>query len=514
MTNRRTWALSAACMAALGGSFLSGGCADIEGTPASESAPLGESLGALDVGAFDWGAEQQASLAFAAYQLFGVKAPVAESAPASEGPVRVPFQPADELMALADGLSVEYLTREAGNTADMFSFWPNEEEPEYLVACIEGGREIIGLNGDGSDKYNPSVQRINLVTGRVDTVLRGMARCDGIRTTPWGTILATEETSDGAAYEILNPVKVTEATIVDRGASGQAGSIDDDRVAKRTALMTMAWEGLTVLRSGVVIGGDELRPGSTLPDADGGALFKFVPASPRTRSGNVAALDLSPLVEGTTYAFQASCREGRQQFGQGCEIGLGAWIPVGAATAREDADVQGATGYYRPEDLHRDPAYEDPNNPAAVRFCFANTGNRGARNWGEVICAVDQNPLVADPEEQTVIANRFLEGDPELNAPDNLAFQPVTGNLYVVEDNANGDIWACLKDGTDRNIKSDGCIRVLSLTDSSAEPTGFVFSADGTKAYLSVQHSRDDQMPLVDDYATDDIVVISGFATH
>jgi hypothetical protein len=505
-------ALGAVLISSTAGSLMAVGCGDLDSPPGPVPAALGQSQSALEVGGFDWGAELQASLAFAAYQLFGVKAPIGASAPASAGAVRVPFQPASDLLLLADGLTVDYLTREAGDAADMFSLWPNEGDPEYLVACIEGGREIIGVNGDGTDKYNPSVQRINLTTGRVDTVLRGMSRCDGIRTTPWGTVLATEETSDGGAYEILNPVKVTGATVLDRGATGQAATVDDDRVVKRIALMTMAWEGFTVLPSGVVIGGDELRPGSTLPDSDGGSIFKFVPASPRTQPGNIASLDLSPLVDGAAYAFQASCVGGRQQVGQGCEIGAGAWIPVGAATARDDADVQGATGYYRPEDLHLDPAYADADNPAAVRFCWANTGNSDAENWGEIVCAIDQNPLVADPETQTVIANRFIEGDTDMNAPDNLAFQPGTGNLYVIEDNSNGDIFACLKDGSDRDVKSDGCIKILSLTDSSAEPTGFTFSPDGKSAYLSVQHSRDDLMPLVDDYGTDDIVVISGFA--
>jgi secreted PhoX family phosphatase len=52
---------------------------------------------------------------------------------------------------------------------------------------------------------------------------------------------------------------------------------------------------------------------------------------------------------------------------------------------------------------------------------------------------------------------------------------------------------------------------MLSVKDTSAEPTGFMFSADGKTAYVSIQHSSDDGMPLVDDYRTDDILVITGF---
>ena len=91
------------------------------------------------------------------------------------------------------------------------------------------------------------------------------------------------------------------------------------------------------------------------------------------------------------------------------------------------------------------------------------------------------------------------------------AFQPGSGYLYVIEDNPNGDIFACLADGSDRDIKTDGCVKILSVKDSSAEPTGLLFSADGGTAYLSIQHSRDDLMPVVDHYPTDDVLIITGF---
>jgi secreted PhoX family phosphatase len=110
-----------------------------------------------------------------------------------------------------------------------------------------------------------------------------------------------------------------------------------------------------------------------------------------------------------------------------------------------------------------------------------------------------------------MIVNRLVEGDLDFNSFDNLDFQPVTGNVYVIEDHDNGDIFACLPDGADRDIKSDGCVKMLSVNDSSAEPTGFLFSEDGKTAYVSIQHSDDANMPLVDGYATDDVIKITGF---
>ena len=212
--------------------------------------------------------------------------------------------------------------------------------------------------------------------------------------------------------------------------------------------------------------------------------------------------------------MQVSCQPDVQQFGQGCEIGHAAWIPVSAVTARSDADAGGATGRYRPEDLHQDPAYRNLEVPEAVRVCWTDTGNEEAFNFAEVVCAVESSPLTALADDRTVVVNRFIEGDTEFNSFDNLDFQPHTGNLYVIEDQPNGDIFACLRDGKDRDLKSDGCVKLLSVKDSSAEPTGFIFAPDGKTAYLSIQHSDDTNMTLRDDYGTDDVLKITGFKLH
>lgn len=476
----------------------------------------------------DFGEKVERLLAAKSDKLFGIHKPLRESAPATSGDYRTMAQAADDQVLLAGGLRAEYLTREAGDKTDMMVFWPNANNATHLVTCVEGGRETIAPG-----KLNPSIQTINLQNGNVTTVLRGMDRCDGIRRTDWGTVLVTEETDDGGAYEILDPLNLENATLVSRGASDV---IDADgnpvagQVAYRDALPTMAWEGLTVLESGVVIGGDELRPGSGSLDSDGGAIFKFVPSVPRTGNGKITDLADSPLTSGNVFAMVASCRDKNSgsfpQYGQGCEVGHSAWVKVFPTNARIDANAKGATGYYRPEDLHRDPTYTGEG----IRFCWANTGNEGAENYGEVLCGIDSNPTgsnslkvdggtgleyLADTGETRGYAvttvNRFVEGDTDFNSVDNLAFQPHSGNLYVIEDHNNGDIFACLPDGGDRDIKTDGCVKILSVKDSSAEPTGFMFSADGRTAYLSIQHSRDGLMPQVDNYGTDDVLRISGF---
>ncbi|WP_461482045.1 alkaline phosphatase PhoX [Porticoccus sp.] len=462
---------------------------------------------AADDKPMDFGMKVQHLLNAQSEKLFGFNQPLQTS---YDGHVaREPGQHADDLILLAEGLEATILTREAADKADMFAFWPNDEAPTHAIFCIEGGRQNLGTTlPSGIAKYNPSVQRIDLVTGAAETILRGMDRCDGIRTTAWGTVLATEEAGDGQGYEVIDPLSTDNHTVLDRatGVIVDENNNPSTQIAKRDALPTMAWEGLTVTAEGVVIGGDELRPGTGTADKDGGAIFKFVPAVPHP-GGEIADLALSPFAAGSVYAMQVSCVNNKQQAGQGCEVGNAAWLAVSATNARDDADATGATGYYRPEDLHMDPTYEGEG----VRFCWTNTGNEGAKNYGEVMCGVDSDPLLADDHTRSVVVNRFVEGDEDFNSVDNLAFQPLTGNLYVIEDHRNGDIFGCLPDGGDRDIKTDGCVKVLTVKDQSAEPTGFGFFGDGQSALLSVQHSGDDDALDVDDYGTDDILLITGF---
>lgn len=481
-----------------------------------------------DHGRRDFGATVEHLLHKQSARLFGVSRPLQETA--TPDIAREPGQTADDLMFLAGGLQAEIFSRDVAHKWDMMAFWPSAEAPTHLVACIEEfNRQQIGSYPGGLPKYNPSVQTIDLETREVRTVLRGLSGCDGIRRTPWGTILVTEEDGRssgdghfGGAYEILDPLAFEEGNLVARQASNvidPQGNAIVDQVAYRPALPTMSWEGLTVSEAGVVIAGDELRPGDwdlagdggDDPDVDGGAIFKFVPAAPHA-GGPIDSLQQSPLVAGNVYAMRVSCREGSSRsftvnHGQGCEVGNASWVAVRAAEARRDANNNGATGYYRPEDLHADPTYTGEG----IRFCWANTGREAAHHYGEVICGTDQAPLQAAADQATVTVNRFIEGDRDFNSVDNLAFQPHSGNLYVIEDHANGDVWACLPDGTDTNIKSDGCVKILRLKDQSAEPTGFLFSADGSTAFFNIQHSDDRNMPAVDDWGTDDLIKVTGF---
>lgn len=482
----------------------------------------------------DFGLQVEHLLNAQSGRLFGIVRPLPAPASAAD---YVPREDAaaGQRILLAHGLQAEFVARNVARSGDMITFWPSAGSYTHLILCIEQGRG--GATPGGNGGLNASVQRVEVDTGQVETVLHGMDRCDGIRRTAWGTVLVTEETDDGRAYEILDPLGTTDHWVADRATGDVRASVDGTApsatVVQRQALPTMAWEGLTVQPSGVVIGGDELRPGDSALDTDGGAVFKFVPTIPFAGGAPISDLADSPLASGRAYAMTVSCREASSsrfpQYGQGCEVGVGAWVEVDALSARSEAGAHGATGYYRPEDLHEDTGYAGEG----LRFCWTNTGNEDAMHYAEVMCAVDAVPLPAvpgawiDPRTgfayladdgvpTTVVANRLIEGDRRFNSFDNLHVQPGTGNVYVVEDHPHGEIYACLPDGADRDLKSDGCIAVASVVDPQAEPTGFEFDGSGEVAYLVIQHGE--SPAALSDFAsnpvdgrTDDLIRITGF---
>lgn len=396
---------------------------------------------------------------------------------------------AKQRQLLAGNLQARYVTRKLAFLGDMISFWPNETQYTHLIVCIEQGRETDAGNPAVAGE-NPSVQRVNVQTGAIETILYGMSRCDGIRTTPWGTILATEENgADGRAYEIYNPLATTGHWVADR-LTGDVrksigGTVPSAKVFQRPALGSFSWEGLAVLESGVVIAGDELSPSN---GDEGGAIFKFIPSTPRVPgSGKITDPAASPLAMGTLYAMRV---QSGSNYGQGFQRGAAQWIgpvttfdPTLGLSSRQWAIDNDATGYYRPEDLHDDKTFAGPG----VRVYWTNTGNSGAKFYGETIQMVDPEPTSAAslPEVQT-----FVEGYPRLASHDNLDVNPVTGQVYIIEDDEHGEVWSCLKDGKDENLVSDGCVAVLSITDNEAEPTGFIFDGTGKVAYYILQHGE------------------------
>jgi Bacterial protein of unknown function (DUF839) len=442
----------------------------------------------------DFGLNTQHQLKAHSQQLFGVTQPLEESALG-------PYAGLDNSLAVivAKGLRVSVVSNATHSQNDMMALWPNDSNPTHIIIAVESGTntpcvQVVDLNG------NPN--------NNVRTIMQGLIAADPIRRTPWGTILVGEEASDGGLYEILNPLQITTPVLVTNRATGATS--DPSRVVKRKTAGSLAFEGIGILPTGTMYYGDELRPGG----APGGAIFKFVPFQPYfPGSGAISSLANSPLAGGTIYGLRVGTRNGNRDFGQGSEVGKGIWRLVetlpdanGNINLRSAQASLGLTGYYRPEDLEVDPIAA---SKGVVRLCWANTGimsngensvvENGA-NYGEILSLVDE-PAPGAASGAVPLVTRFFAGDPDANHFDNLAFQPNTGYLAVCEDGEvevvkpNGqtelrgnDIWLLLRDGADRDVQSDGAIKILSLRDTDSETTGITFDASGENAYVHLQH--------------------------
>ena len=434
----------------------------------------------------DFGSDVEHRLNDKAKQHFGVKQTLGASSPESIDAAEAEADPT-KLVTLAKGLHARVVTTASGPNTDMIAFWPNDESPTHLIVCNEQGPE------------DPGVQRIDLATGATTTIVTGTQSCDPARRTPWGTIVFAEETSDGQLYELIDPLATTGVTL-DRDAETFTGGTGSDNFAVRTTLGQLAFEGLGLLPNGVLYYGDELRPDEGTP---GGAYFKFIPTSPWVGGDPITDLADSPFASGAVHGLRIGMREVNTDYGQGNNTGQGLWVPVCSDTTatpttcgttnpslRDFSGVNRLTGYYRPEDLEVDPAALAIDD---VRLCGANTGIEEFRTFGEVVCLNDGDVGASLANSGVPEAQYFVVGTPQLAMPDNLAFQPGRNNLLVQEDGdqlqGNNDIFSCLPDGTDSDLLSDGCARVLTLNDLEAETTGGIFNADGSKYYVSIQHN-------------------------
>jgi len=454
-------------------------------------------------GSQDFGAFVASQLAAHSEQLFGFNHPLEKSAIG-------PYDGADNVQAiqLAPGLKASLVSSSVASAADQIAMWPNDDDPQFLFVCDE-------------ETSTPAVQRVDLSrppASNATTIVTGLSSCDPVRRTAWGTIIVAEEAgATGGFYELIDPAGITTAINVTDRATG--ANSDPIHLVKRQAVGSLSFESFAIKPDGTMIYGDELAP--TAGNA-GGAIYKFVPAIPFAGNGPIAVAAQSPLASGTVYGLRVAA-QGSSNWGQGAETGNGAWVAVNLAGAnvvdgngniilRNAQLLQKFTGYYRPEDMDIDPIAAERG---VFRACWANTGRMShtgssiVENSGvkaEIMCLVEAPPSTAAPNPVTgtiPTVDRFFAGSEERGMFDNVAFQPHTGNLVVLEDNSvtsvkslnptvtelrGNDLWICLPDGSDDDVQTDGCVRFGSIRDTSAEPSGFIFLGSGESAFVNIQH--------------------------
>jgi secreted PhoX family phosphatase len=315
-----------------------------------------------------------------------------------------------------------------------------------------------------------SVSVVDLKTGETRVLAQdpNYNALDGIRWTPWGSILFAEEITGGRLLEIfLEDDLMTAKAVVDRPAVGR-----------------LAHEGIDLDRDGNLYMVDEYRgrtSGCNGAVPCGGGIYKFVP--------DVAG----DLASGALYVLKVNGADG---------VGQGEWVgPIDALTARESGSAAGGQSYQRPEDV------EVIGNTLYVAITEGPSDTKTDDGGTLVFTSELYEGRVIAIDLRTMMVTNFVK--PGVNVPaeigkpgeadhqtgfdsvDNLA-EASNGDLVMIEDNSPSDIWFASQ-VTNEYGASRYVSLFASLTDPGAEGTGIYISpVDPNTLYVNIQHSAAD----------------------
>lgn len=149
-------------------------------------------------------------------------------------------------------------------------------------------------------KEMPSLTRLQLATGKTTTLIKGLYAADGLKWTPWNTLLLGQEFSEGFVYEV-NP--------------------ENGHHIKRPLLGMFSHEGIAITPNGIVYLADEHQHG---------AIYKFIPDNP---------LAVDSLSSGTLYTLSKT-----------------GWIKINnPMRARQESIDKKVIFFDRPEDMEAGP---------------------------------------------------------------------------------------------------------------------------------------------------------------
>ena len=371
----------------------------------------------------------------------------------------------DDPFVLPSGYDQQVVAQEPeGGTVDL---WDMNTQNEFGK---DAGRYVYRTHEVGSPPGS-QVSVTDLQTGETEVLAQraDWERFDGIVWTPWGTILAAEETIQAAVRDPQVPnarAGLVYEYFVDPDDPSELDTDDprdnvapfDDGVAVRPALGSKSHEGMRFDWSGYHYGISESNPGG---------IFRFKPE----RAGD--------LSEGVLQALRTE--NGR--------TGEGRWVTIPASAARTDAQAaataRGANGYNRPEDVETGESTGVDVNNGGNTLYVAMTGT-------DEVIAVDlsaKNRPFAYQYVGATEAGNAVAG--EFDSPDNLALDR-EGNLAITEDpggvppgkTMGDDIWIAEPQGGTRQPAGE-VARFASIKDCIAEPTGVYFALDGTSAFTA-----------------------------
>lgn len=344
-----------------------------------------------------------------------------------------------------------------------------EQAGRYLYRTHEvrlGRDEVV-------DAIGGSVSVVDLETGESKVLIQDLTytALDGIRWTPWGTLVVAEETAGGRFFEIeLNEDMMSAKAVYDRPQVGRLAHEGIDLDSDGNVYVVDEHRGRTVGCEGVV--------------PCGGGIYKFV------------ANGYGDLSAGELFVLKVDGADG---------VGKGEWVgPIDPLNARTSGSEFGGRSYQRPEDLEiiGDVLYvaitEGPRDVEtetdAAQTNFSQLEFKSELYEGRVI-AIDLKTMKVTNFVKPGVNVAIEIGKPGLDghqtgfdSVDNLAETP-DGKLMMIEDNKPSDIWVA---STEVNAKgaSKKVKLFASLTDPSAEGTGIYFSpTDPSTLYVNVQHS-------------------------
>ena len=335
----------------------------------------------------------------------------------------------------------------------------NQETVDYPIALsgddtkATRGQLLYTATEVGS---NGQVTVTDLETGEVAILAQESYwnRLDGVKWTPWNTVLVGEEVSN-------DPDKDPNITFPNtHGLVYEFDPVTGDHQA-RPAIGSLAHEGIGVDKRGNIYVIDETTPGG---------IFRFVPDT------------YGDLSDGQLYAIKITENNGDN-------TGKAQWVALDRDTvkinARQAGTDAGITGWERPEDLDimKETLYVsitgtdrvlaiELNRDLTKEFTVTNYVKAGKNVPVEVDNAGDETDEVTG-----------------FNSPDNLTITP-SGDLVIVEDNTPSDIWFASPD-RNNDRQADGVVLFASLQDCRAEGTGLLMGIGpySNTLFVNQQHA-------------------------
>lgn len=330
------------------------------------------------------------------------------------------------------------------------------------------GRFLYRTHEVRSEPEGGAVSVVDLKTGETRILAQdpSWTALDGIRWTPWNTLVFAEETTGGRFFEIvLNDDLMSVKEVIDRPLVGRLAHEGIDIDADGNVYVVDEHRGRTSGCSGVV--------------PCGGGVYKFVPET------------YGDLSRGSLYVLKVNGADG---------VGQGEWVgPVDPLTARESGTAAGGQSYQRPEDVE----IIDGVLYVAITEGPRDVVTDSATGMLDFTSELYEGRVIAIDLDSLAVTNFVKAG---LNVPveigkpgeaghqtgfdsvDNLAEAP-NGDLIMIEDNKPSDIWFASTD-TNEFGASEQVGLFASLTDPDAEGTGIYFSPlDPHTLYVNVQHS-------------------------